>query len=98
MVSPGLPSSAPYGSSAGSGPSGSAGSQEFPITADFVDKDQKMNPRTILVITLSAVVLLMVCCGAVSILLKCRKVGRPSSAVGPVFTPSIHKRSRECMK
>lgn len=90
---PGLPSSPPYGGYVGSGPIGSAGSQEFPITADFVDKGQKMNPRTILVITLSTVVLLVVFCGAVSILLKCRKVGRPSSAVGPVFTPSIYKRS-----
>ncbi|XP_059626119.1 receptor-like serine/threonine-protein kinase ALE2 isoform X2 [Cornus florida] len=90
---PGLPSSPLFGSQSGNGPSGSAGIQQFPITADFVDKSQKMNPRIIFIIALSALVLLVVCCGAVSLVLKCRKVGRPSSAVGPVFTPSINKRS-----
>lgn len=90
---PGLPSTPPFGSYSGGGPSGSAGNQQFPITADFVNKSQKMNPRTIFVIALSALVVLVVCFGAVSVLLKCRKVGRPSNAVGPVFTPSINKRS-----
>uniref|UniRef100_A0A5B6ZT85 Putative receptor-like serine/threonine-protein kinase ALE2 isoform X1 n=1 Tax=Davidia involucrata TaxID=16924 RepID=A0A5B6ZT85_DAVIN len=89
---PGLPSSPPFGSYMGSGPSGSAEHQQFPISANF-NKSQKMNPRTISIIALSALVLLVVCCGAVFILLKCRKVGRPLSAVGPVFTPSINKRS-----
>ncbi|KAF8392109.1 hypothetical protein HHK36_022451 [Tetracentron sinense] len=86
----GLPSSPPYGGSLGNGPSGS---QEEPITANFLNKDQRMNPRTIAIIVLSSFVVLLVCFGAVSILLKCRKVGRPSSAVGPAFTSSVTKRS-----
>ncbi|XP_059660202.1 receptor-like serine/threonine-protein kinase ALE2 isoform X2 [Cornus florida] len=90
---PGLPSSPPIGSYAGSGPSGSAGNEQFPITANVVNKSQKMNPRIIFVVVLSGLVLSVVCCAAVYILLKCRKIGRPSSAVGPIFTSSIHKRS-----
>ncbi|KAF5960713.1 hypothetical protein HYC85_001922, partial [Camellia sinensis] len=89
---PGLPSSPPFEGSMGNGPSGSAGSQQFPITADFVDKEPKMNSKTIFIIALSALVILVVCCGAISIILKCRKVGRPSNAVGPVFTPAANKR------
>ncbi|GMP53947.1 hypothetical protein CsSME_00019257 [Camellia sinensis var. sinensis] len=49
-----LPSSPPFEGSMGNGPSGSAGSQQFPITADFVDKDLKMNSKTIIIIVLSA--------------------------------------------
>ncbi|XP_010652441.1 receptor-like serine/threonine-protein kinase ALE2 isoform X2 [Vitis vinifera] len=88
---PGIPSSPPSGSYMGSGPSGSAGG--LPITADFVNKSQKLNPRTIAIIALSGFVLVLVCIGAISIVLKWRKIGRPSSAVGPVFTSSINKRS-----
>lgn len=51
-----------------------------------------MSPRIIFVIVLSAVVLVVVSCGAVAVLLKCRRAGRPSNAVGPVFTPSMNKR------
>ncbi|KAI8012236.1 Receptor-like serine/threonine-protein kinase ALE2 [Camellia lanceoleosa] len=76
----------------GNGPSRSTGSQQFPITADFVDKDPKMNAKTIFIIALSALVIFVVCCGAISTILKCRKVGRPSNAVGPVFTPAANKR------
>ncbi|KAL3828104.1 hypothetical protein ACJIZ3_016906 [Penstemon smallii] len=87
---PGLPSTPP---STILGPSGSIGNQQDPITADFVGKNQKMRPRIIFIIVLSSFVLLVVCCAAVAVLLKCRKAGGPSSAVGPVFTPSINKRS-----
>ena len=76
----------------GHGPSGSAGAQQFPFTADFVNKRQKMSARLIFVIALSAIVLLVVFCGAISIFLRWRRVGRPSNAVGPVFTPSTNKR------
>ncbi|KAG5514674.1 hypothetical protein RHGRI_035912 [Rhododendron griersonianum] len=89
---PGLPSSPPFDGYAGNGPTGSAGNQQYPITADFVNKSQKMNARLIFIISFSALVVLVVCCGAVSILLRWRKVGRPSNAVGPVFTPSTNKR------
>ncbi|XP_071937847.1 receptor-like serine/threonine-protein kinase ALE2 [Coffea arabica] len=90
---PGIPSSPPSGDSSGSGPSGSVGNQQFPITAYMDDKNQKMSPRIIFVIALSALVLLVVCCGAAAVLLKCRKAGRPSNAVGPVITPSLNKKS-----
>ncbi|GJW77189.1 receptor-like serine/threonine-protein kinase ALE2 isoform X2 [Tanacetum coccineum] len=44
------------------------------ITADFVGKSQKMNPKTIFVIILSAVVLLVVFCAAISVFVKYRKI------------------------
>ncbi|KAK6940588.1 Serine-threonine/tyrosine-protein kinase, catalytic domain [Dillenia turbinata] len=87
---PGLPSSPP--SSAGS-PTGSAGSQQFPLTAEFGSKKNRMNSRIIFIIVSSALVLLLVCFGAIFFLLRCKKVGRPSSAVGPAFTSSINRRS-----
>lgn len=90
---PGIPSSPSSGIFYGEGPTGSIGDHQYPITANFVGKHQKMNPRIIIVIALSAFVLLVVCCAAVAVLLKCRKARRPSNAVGPVFTPSMNKRS-----
>ncbi|KAG9150533.1 hypothetical protein Leryth_010911 [Lithospermum erythrorhizon] len=90
---PGLPSSPPSGVVSGSGPTGSAGNQQFPITADLVNNSQKLSPRVIFVIGSSAFVLLVVCCGAIVILLKCKKARRPSTSVGPAFGPSIYKRS-----
>ncbi|KAK4573286.1 hypothetical protein RGQ29_031309 [Quercus rubra] len=87
----GIPSSPPYGSYIGNGPTGSVG--DLPITANFINKNQRMNLKTIAIISLSAFVLLLVFIGAVSIFLKWRKVRRPSNAVGPVFTPSANKRS-----
>ncbi|KAJ6403669.1 hypothetical protein OIU84_011966 [Salix udensis] len=88
---PGLPSSPPYPNYTGSGPSGSGG--DLPITANFVSKTQRMNLRTIATIALSAFVVLLVCTGAIAVVVKWRKSGRPSSAVGPTFTSSINKRS-----
>ncbi|XP_062079458.1 receptor-like serine/threonine-protein kinase ALE2 isoform X2 [Humulus lupulus] len=88
---PGIPSSPPYGGFTGSGPTGSAGN--LPITANFGNKNQKMNVRTIAIIALSGFVLLMVLLGAISVFIKWRKVRKPSNAVGPAFTSSIHKRS-----
>ncbi|KAL4558613.1 hypothetical protein LXL04_036814 [Taraxacum kok-saghyz] len=92
IIYPGLPSSPPYGGQPGSGPDASPGNRQFPITATFVGKTQKMNPKTIFVITLSAVVLLVVCLAAISVFLKYRKIGRSSTAVGPVFTTPTTKR------
>ncbi|GAV74161.1 Pkinase_Tyr domain-containing protein [Cephalotus follicularis] len=88
---PGIPSSPPYGGYMGSGPSGSAG--DLPITANFINKNQKMSLRTIIIIALSAFVVLLVFIGAVSIAIRWRKVGRPSNAVGPAFPSSVNKRS-----
>ena len=87
----GIPSSPPYGNFDGSGPTASAGN--LPITANFAGKNQKMNVRTIAIISLSAFVLVLVLLGAIPIYIKWRKAGKPSSAVGPAFTSSIHKRS-----
>ena len=87
----GIPSSPPYGSLTGNGPTASAGN--LPITANFGNKNQKMNVRTIAIIALSAFVLLLVLLGAISLFIKWRKVANPSSVVGPGFGSSIHKRS-----
>ncbi|KAG7984849.1 hypothetical protein I3843_04G180900 [Carya illinoinensis] len=90
LVPLGIPSSPPYGNYGGNEPSGSAG--DLPISANFVKKSQRMNIKTIAIISLSAFVLLLVFIGAVSVFLKWR-VGRPSNAVGPAFTSSTNKRS-----
>lgn len=92
----GIPSSPPYGNFADSGPTASAGN--LPITANFRNKNQRMNVRTIVIIALSAFVLVLVLVGAISIFIKWRKVGKPSSAVGPAFTSSIHKRSGQSLE
>ncbi|KAK8473555.1 hypothetical protein PHAVU_001G167700 [Phaseolus vulgaris] len=89
---PGMPSSPPYGSFVGSGPSQSV-EGILPVSANFVSKNQKMNVKTIIIIALSSFVLLLVLVGAFSIILKWRKTRRPSSAVGPAFTSSLNKRS-----
>ncbi|KAK8532475.1 hypothetical protein V6N12_053915 [Hibiscus sabdariffa] len=88
---PGVPASPPYGTIFGSGPTGSTGG--LPITANFVNKNQKMNIRIIAIIVLSAFVLLLVLAGAISVLIKWRKFGRSSNAVGPAFPSSLNKRS-----
>ncbi|TQD74332.1 hypothetical protein C1H46_040127 [Malus baccata] len=88
---PGIPSSPPYEIYEGHGPAGSAGG--LPITADFGGKNQRMNIKTIMIIALSAFVLLVVLLGAIWVFVQWRRFGRPSSAVGPAFTSSIHKRS-----
>ncbi|XP_047315199.1 receptor-like serine/threonine-protein kinase ALE2 isoform X5 [Impatiens glandulifera] len=88
---PGLPSSPPGGGSTDSGPNGSPGKGQFPISADFVKKGEKLNSRTISIIALSGVILLVVCFGAIFILLKWR-AGISSNAIGPVLTPSTNKR------
>lgn len=85
----GIPSSTPYGD-IGNGPTGASG--EFPITA-IPNKNQRMNVRTIAIISLSAFVLLLVLIGGFSIFFKWKKFGKPSSAVGPAFTSSINKQS-----
>lgn len=95
---PGLPSSPPsvYGGPMGIGPSSGSsmsGNHERPFVANVISKAQKLNDKTVAVISLSSFVLFLVCIGALVILLKCKKLGRPSSAVGPAITPSLTKRS-----
>ncbi|XP_027350742.1 receptor-like serine/threonine-protein kinase ALE2 isoform X1 [Abrus precatorius] len=89
---PGMPSSPPYGTLVGSGPSQSVDGI-LPVSANFVSKNQKMNLRTIIIIALSSFVLLLVLVGAFSITLKWRRAKGPLSAVGPAFTSSLNKRS-----
>lgn len=88
-----MPSSPPYGSFVGSGGPSQSVEGILPVSANFVNKNQKMNVRTIIIIALSSFVLLLVLVGAFSIILKWRKTRRPSSAVGPAFTSSLNKRS-----
>ncbi|KAL7600492.1 hypothetical protein Lser_V15G27039 [Lactuca serriola] len=68
-------------------PSGGPGTQDFPITANFVRKSQTINRKTIFVIALSAAVLLIVCCAAICVIIKYRKLCNSSSA----FTSSNNK-------
>ncbi|MCH92486.1 receptor-like serine/threonine-protein kinase ALE2-like, partial [Trifolium medium] len=89
---PGIPSSPPYETSIGSGPSQNADGS-LPVSADFASKNQKMNLRTIIIVALSSFVLLLVLVAACSVTLKWRKTRGPSSAVGPAFTSSLNKRS-----
>ncbi|KAK7267480.1 hypothetical protein RIF29_20154 [Crotalaria pallida] len=70
-----------------------------PVTADvdIINKNPKMNPkmslRTIIIIAISSFVLLLVLVGALFVILKWRKVRRPSSAVGRAFKLSLNRRS-----
>ncbi|XP_057722521.1 receptor-like serine/threonine-protein kinase ALE2 [Arachis stenosperma] len=91
---PGISSSPPYayGTIAGDAPMESV-TGSLPVSANFVNKNQRMNLRTIIIIASSSFVLLLVLVGAVSIILKCQKIRGPSSAVGPAFTSSLNKRS-----
>lgn len=79
-------------SPSGKGPSGSTGIQQYPITADLVGKDQKMNLLMIFVIALSAVVLLVVCFATTAVILNCRKSCLPSNSVESALASSLNKR------
>ncbi|KAL2323383.1 hypothetical protein Fmac_027762 [Flemingia macrophylla] len=86
---PGIPSSLPPGTLIGSGPLPSDIVDVLPVTIDSINKNEKMDLRTI--VALSSVILLLVLAGAFSIILKWMKIRRPSSAVG--FTSHLNKRS-----
>ncbi|KAK4775536.1 hypothetical protein SAY87_023497 [Trapa incisa] len=85
-----IPSSSPLGGYTGSGPTASG--EDLPITANF-HMNEKMNVKTVTIISFSAFVFLLIVIGGFSAFLKWKKFGRPSSAVGPGFTSSINKRS-----
>ncbi|XP_017249821.1 receptor-like serine/threonine-protein kinase ALE2 [Daucus carota subsp. sativus] len=80
----GLPALPPIGVSSG---------HEFPLTAKFSDKRQKMDARTIWIVSSSALVVVLAFTGAIFIILKYRKGSRPSNSIGPVTTSSVNKRS-----
>ncbi|GAB4830135.1 Receptor-like serine/threonine-protein kinase ale2 [Ancistrocladus abbreviatus] len=90
---PGIPSPLPSGGDVGSGPTGSTSDHQQPITADFLDKSPRLNSKMLFIIVFSALVFLVACLAAISVLIRWRKVRKPSSAVGPVFTPSINKKT-----
>ncbi|KAG9446804.1 hypothetical protein H6P81_012932 [Aristolochia fimbriata] len=85
---PGLPST-----SAGRFPAASPDDGSDPITANVLHKSQKMNTRTIVLISLSSFILVLMSIGAALILSKCKKLGRTSNVVGPAVPSSIGKRS-----
>lgn len=90
MSSPGLPSSPPPLSdgSMGFGPSGGSSmprNHEHPFMANVSSKAQKMNARAVVIISLSSFVLFLLCIGVLYILLKFKKMARPSAA-GPAVT------------
>ncbi|GAB4856166.1 Receptor-like serine/threonine-protein kinase ale2, partial [Ancistrocladus abbreviatus] len=89
----GIPSPLPSGGDVGSGPTGSTSDHQQPITADFLDKSPRLNSKMLFIIVFSALVFLVACLAAISVLIRWRKVRKPSSAVGPVFTPSINKKT-----
>ncbi|KAL9685987.1 hypothetical protein QQ045_023442 [Rhodiola kirilowii] len=88
---PGFPSSGSSGGDIGSGPSGSAG--DLPVTADFSSKNQGLAHVTVILVSLSAFVLFLICIGAIFVVFKWRKTGAPSRAIGPMFPSSITKTS-----
>ncbi|RZB85615.1 Receptor-like serine/threonine-protein kinase ALE2 [Glycine soja] len=90
---PGIPSPRPPETLTGRGHMPRESINVLPITADMNSENEKINLRTIIVIALSSVVLLLVLVGAFYIILKWRKIRRPSSAVGPAFTSCLNKRS-----
>ncbi|KAL5990292.1 Receptor-like serine/threonine-protein kinase ale2 [Asimina triloba] len=94
---PGLPSSPPsvYPGTLGIGPSATdaTGSHERPFSANVLSKSQRMKAKTVTIIAISSFVLFLMCIGAFCILLRCKKLGRSSIAVGPSHGSSINKRS-----
>jgi hypothetical protein len=86
---PGIPSSSPNGDVTGDAPGG----LPIPINATtFANKSQGIGFRTIAIIALSGFVLILVLVGAISIIVKWKKIGKSSNAVGPALAPSINKR------
>ncbi|XP_021722148.1 receptor-like serine/threonine-protein kinase ALE2 [Chenopodium quinoa] len=85
---PGIPSP-PMGS-----PSGIVGDgpPQYPITAEVMKKRRNLSSRVVFVIVFSALVLLVACFAAIAVFIKWRKA-KSSNAIGPVFTPSINKKS-----
>ncbi|GAB2281879.1 Receptor-like serine/threonine-protein kinase ale2 [Dionaea muscipula] len=88
---PGIASALPSGGYIGNGPIGSIGDHQQPITANVLDKNSKMNPKVVFIIVFSTLVLLLACLAAISILIRCRKVRKPSNAVRPAYAPAVKK-------
>lgn len=90
----GIPSSLPPGGPLiGSGPLPSETVDILPITAYMITEYEKLNRRTIIIISVSSVVLLLALVGAFAFVLKLRNIKRPSSVVDHAFTSYLNKRS-----
>lgn len=87
----GFPSSGTSGNGIGNGPSGSTG--DLPVTADFSGKNQGLAHVTIIVVSLSAFVLFLICLGTIFVVLRWRKTVTPSHVIGSMFPSSITKTS-----
>lgn len=101
MLSSGLPSSPPYVGSMGIGPSGDGssipGNHERPFMANVLSKGQRMNARTVVLISFCSFILFLMCVGILCTILKFKRLGRPSSTIGPTVASSITKRSGKNM-
>lgn len=71
----------------------SHGDHQRPITANILDKSSRMNPKIMVIIVISALVLLFACSAAISILITCRKDRKQSDDVGDAFMPSLSKKT-----
>ncbi|KAF8118306.1 hypothetical protein N665_0005s0073 [Sinapis alba] len=87
---PGIPSSSPYGDIVEGAPSASTGG--LPLTANFPNKSQGIDFRTIAIIVLSGFVLALVLAGAIFIVMQWNKGGMSSTAVGPALASSMKKK------
>jgi len=65
----------------------------LPISANLVDKNTKMNSIVVFVVVFSALVILIACLVTISVLMKWRKLQKPSRAVRPMFMPSTNKKT-----
>ncbi|KAL0653695.1 hypothetical protein Bca4012_096386 [Brassica carinata] len=83
----GIPSSSPY--IVEGAPTEST--RGLPLTANFANKSQGIDFRTIAIIVLSGFVLVLVLAGAVFIVMQWNKVEMSSTAVGPALASSMKK-------
>ncbi|KAJ8431698.1 hypothetical protein Cgig2_022320 [Carnegiea gigantea] len=65
----------------------------LPTSANLVNKNRKMNSIVVFVVVFSALVILVACLVTISVLMKWRKLQKPSRAVRPVFMPSTNKKT-----
>eukprot|EP01018_Ginkgo_biloba_P041189 Gb_00065 [translate_table: standard] len=90
---PGLPASPPSSNATLGSPSGVPGRLE-PFGVEVKKRSEKMGGGTIAVVALSSAVAMVICLGAIwLILLKCSKHSMPALAVAPTLTSSVTKRS-----
>ncbi|KAL3620552.1 Receptor-like serine/threonine-protein kinase ale2 [Castilleja foliolosa] len=93
ITSPGFPDLLSFGVLSGAGPTRGAGSQDHPIAAPFIDKNEKMNYQIVFICSSSGLALLVVFFAAVAVVLHCKEVELQFDAVSPpVYTPPMNTR------